>query len=61
MALDLMDKNNYTPAEVCKEFKINRSTLYRNLAKYKDENKASIKVVKEKKLEEKLYSKKKLT
>lgn len=57
MAMDLMDKSNYTPAEVCREFKIHRTTLYRNLAKHTEENKASIKAARQKKLNEKLNDK----
>ena len=60
MALDLIDRHNYTPAEVCREFKIHRTTLYRNLVKYKELNKVSIKAEREKLLEEKLYPKKNL-
>lgn len=57
MALDLLDKHNYSPADVCKEFKIHRTTLYRNLEKHKDENKASIKAAREKKIEKSLKRK----
>ncbi len=50
MALELIDTNNYSVTEVCKFLKISRSTLYRNLSRFKDLNKESIKAARLKKL-----------